>query len=96
MKRKGKHKTSLVKEYRFVKDEMAILDPLYKKKKEYDRAIQDFVGRVVTKRLDLDPNQKWSIRFNVQEGWIRVKRIGTEQIINRDPRTAQDVLGWGD
>jgi len=92
----GEDLTSLVKQFFFSKEERKVLEPLYKKRNALDKQIQDFVGKVVLPRLPIDNNKKYKAKFNIPQGWIKVKDMGTMMDLNNNLASFKDVVGWGE
>ena len=95
MNKKGTKTGVLTSEFRFSKDELAILDPLDRKKKELDRDIKKFVLEKVVPRLfpGLDSNKKYSINFDVGVNSIRVKDMSTRTDLTQE--NYKEILGYG-
>jgi hypothetical protein len=93
--KQGKQTGLLTSEFRFNKDELNILDPLDKRKRDLDKSIQKFVVDKVVPRLfpDLDSNKKYSVRFDIQRNSIRVKDMTTRADLTQE--NYRDVLGFG-
>ena len=94
MSEKGTQQTSLVTEYRFIQEELAILDPLQRRKKQIEEEIGHFVTKKVIPRLGVtSPNQKYRVTFDIDKNSIRIKRM--ENYLPVDRHTWRDVVGSG-
>lgn len=94
--KQGKQTGVLTSEFRFTKEELAILDPLDRKKMELIKHINDFVSTKVVPRLfpDLDANKRYNIKFDIQKNSIRVKDMQTRMDLTQ--ANYKEVLGYGE
>lgn len=89
----GENITTYVKEFHFTNDELAILTPLQNQKINIERAISEFVAKRVVPRFGLPPNKKFKVRFNLQDGVVRVKELVPHVELTKT--NVKDILGWG-
>ncbi len=79
-------------EYKFTKEELAILEPLEKKRDEITKDMQRFLASHVLPKLPVDQNKPIKTRFSVKGGWLRLKR--TDQMQDLKKQNYNGVLGW--
>lgn len=93
--KQGKRTGVATGEFRFTKDELAILDPLDRKKREIHNAIQKFVTEKVVPRLypDLESNRKYRIQYDIQKNSVRIKDMNIRQDLTKE--NWKDVLSMG-
>lgn len=60
----GIQQTLLVKEYRFLREELSILDPLNRRQKDIEKGKNEFVANKVFPRFGLGANQKYQVIFD--------------------------------
>jgi hypothetical protein len=94
--KQGKQTGVLTSEFHFTKEELAVLDPMDKKKRELQKVINDFVSTKVIPRLfpDLDPNRRYNIKFDVLNNSIRIKDMQTRMDLTKE--NYSKVLGYGE
>lgn len=82
-------------EFRFNKEELAVLDPLDKQKRDIHESIQEFVFKKVIPRLypDLDSNRKYRIVYDIKNNSIRIKDMFVRQDL--DKSNWKDVISMG-
>lgn len=93
MSEDGIKQTPLVTEFRFIKEELQILDPLNRQKKDLEKSINEFVVKKVLPRLNLEANQKYQVIFDIDKNSIRIKHMKPYMPVNRT--NWQDILGKG-
>ena len=101
--RKMKQVTSLIREYKFNKEELKILKPLWesrntpdkdkKQRTAIDKDIENFVTKNVLSKLYFKPNVKHAIRWSIPLGWVRIKELHPYQSVTRT--NYKDVVGIG-
>lgn len=91
----GKRTGVATGEFRFNKEELSILDPLDKKKREIHEQINHFVATKVIPRLypDLDSNRRYRIVYDIQKNSIRIKDMDLRQDLTKE--NWKDVLSMG-
>lgn len=85
--------TPLVTEYRFLKEELQILDPLHRRKRDLEKSINEFVTKKVLPRFNLGANQKYQVIFDIDKNSLRIKTMTPFMPVNKN--NWQSILGKG-
>ena len=85
----------LTSEFNFTKEELAILDPLEKRKDEVKDEIRRFVSTKVIPRVlpELNMRRKYNVKFDIKSNSLRIRDMST--MVDLTPTNRKEVLTYG-